>query len=172
MRWTLAWAVLLLGCHDLDEFASGDGVFRGEIIGSDGDVFRQGFPPHTVLELSFEPELAEGRQGPGVSPGRVTTHVCAPSATECEQRSDGPIVDAELQPFDALQHDVLGDYDFPGPGRVRNYILSVRTVAGDDAMVFVSLMEAGGIELRVMAAAPEPDGEPFFGVFPLKRGKR
>lgn len=176
MRWLAAPLMLLLGCHELDEFASGDDVFRGQLTGADSEVFQRGFQPETVLELTFDPEVAEGRGGERASPGSIETYVCSPSVAKCEQRSPGPIVDGVLRPFPTLAHDVLGDYDFPGPGRVRNYIMSTRRAAagGQSVIVFVSLMEAGGIEVRLMVpgggeAGEKDGGGGLFGVFPLHR---
>mgnify|MGYP006380513935 FL=1 len=197
----LAATACLLGCEDLRSFqTSGSSVYRGEVIGSDAaaDVesfIRKGFASHTVLELSFDPSSTDvveqgdaGPRAPGrTAAGSVNTYVCPLGAAQCAEaeRTPGPFVDAPLITIDALTHDPLSQYTFPGGGRLRNYIFGVRFVSesaehrtGRDAMVFISLMENHRVELRAMAPAVlDHDGEgerwpALFGVFTLQRAAR
>lgn len=197
----IALFACLCGCEDLREFQTrGSEVYRGEVIGSDAaaDVesfIRKGFASHTVLELSFDPSstdvVAQGDGGPRApdrtAAGSINTYVCPQGAGQCDEneRTSGPFVHAPLITMDALTHDPLSQYTFPGGGRLRNYIFGVRFVSenaehrtGRDAMAFISLMENHQVELRVMAPAVlDQDGEgerwpALFGVFSLQRAAR
>jgi hypothetical protein len=97
-------------------------------------------------------------------------------------RVSQPFAAAPLSPIRGLAHDALSQYTFPGGGRVRNYIFGARfesSVLGSPvarhAMVFVSLMEKGDVEVRVIAPSVlAADGKTellsdLFGVFVLER---
>lgn len=166
-RVALICLVFALGCDDLKEFRiRGDEVFEGAVVGSDSvDASDQpgcefvlcGFSERTTLTLrNFDPDLAGGDD----TTGTLST-------------SDGKLDRARLLPLAGLQHDALSQYTFPGGGRVRNYILGVRFGDNDAryAMVFLSLMEDGRIEVRMHAPASTVDGtDELFGVFRLCRG--
>jgi hypothetical protein len=110
--------------------------------------------------------------------------VCPDGRADCDisERQAGPFVDAPLVTIDALVHDPLSQFTFPGGGRLQNYIFGLRFEAevggakvGRDATVFVSLMENHRIEVRAMAPSV-PLGETaderlpaMFGVFSLER---
>ena len=92
---------------------------------------------------------------------------------------------AQLLTIEQLAHDALSQYTFPGGVRVRNYIFGARFSSAAPtgpvpryAMVFVSLMENGQIEVRVIAPAVLGADEetqlmpPLFGVFVLGRQDR
>jgi len=162
---------LLPGCDDLSDFETDGDVFRGQVIGTGSEVFRQGLSPGTFLELEFDPDRAEGRGDIDEPPGHVHTYVCEDGNAGCSEPEPGPIMRSALESFPILGHDVLSDYSFPGGGRLRNYIMSVRLTeeGAGSAMVFVSLMEHGGIEVRLLAPGAEPGVEGMFGVFPLSR---
>jgi hypothetical protein len=184
----------LVGCEDLDEFRTGpDEVFHGRVIGSDSqqDVpsfIRAGFPSFTQMELTFDPmrAMAEGeRVGSAPSAGTLDTYVCAEEVQRCKSslREQGDFEDAKLEPIERLAHDALSEYDFPGGGRLRNYMLSARstvsTAEGEverSAMVFLSLMESGSIEVRVIAPSVRRDeveiAPALFGVFVLERQRK
>ena len=188
-RVLLAALVLALGCDELDEFKTEPGeVFHGDVIGNDRDggttFIRSGFPARTQMDLTFDPARASAAESR--SAGTLDTYRCSDEADRCPSadREPGHFTDAALEPIESLAHDSLSQYDFPGGGRLRNYILGARfTTPSDpeartrDAMVFVSLMENGRIEVRVIAAsALDASGSqvapPLFGVFPLERRKR
>jgi hypothetical protein len=65
------------------------------------------------------------------------------------------VLDAALEPISLLSNDTLADFDFPGPKRLRNYLLVARPsagpLAGRDALVVVSLLASKRVELRVIA---------------------
>jgi len=198
----LTLLALLAGCEDLGKWKTGpDDIFRGEVIGSDANstvdsFIRKGFASHTLLELTFDPyssdvvapsnDAGDTLPRTGVA-GSVDTYVCPAGLERCEpdQRTPGPLTHAPLVTIDALTHDPLSQYTFPGGGRLRNYIFGVHftsersgQITGRDAMLFVSLMENGGVEVRVMAPSvfgPDGEGERWpalFGVFPLQRSRR
>lgn len=192
---TAAFVALLLlgGCDPIDDFGTAPGeVYRGEVIGSDHDggvsFIRSGFPPHTEMELVFDVRRASSRIDPGGSAGEIRTYQCPGAEEECadDERLPGQFDGAPLQRFANLTHDALSQYDFPGGGRLRNYLFGTRftakadldagtAAATRDAMVFLSLMENGKIEVRVIAqsllAADGTELEPaLFGVFALERG--
>ncbi|MET0387511.1 MAG: hypothetical protein ABW321_16190 [Polyangiales bacterium] len=190
---------LLAGCEDLSDWKTGPNeVFRGEVSGSDtGSVvdsfIRKGFESHTLLDLTFDPNSAEvivsGDAGETARrtlvAGTVDTYLCPPGLTACdrsERIADGPFRNAPLVTIDAITHDPLSQYTFPGGGRLRNYMFGVHFVSetrdtrtGRDAMLFVSLMENDHIEVRALAPsvlardAQEEVWPALFGVFTLAR---
>jgi hypothetical protein len=191
--------IALAGCDDLGEFKTQPNeVFRGEVIGSDADpdmesFIRKGFVSHTLLELSFDPNASAGSSDAGmamaVTAGVVDSYVCPDGASSCDEglRTNGVFVHAPLINIPGLAHDPLSQYDFPGGGRLRNYILGARFTSqaegeargtGRDATLFVSLMENGRMEVRAMAPPLlESDGmterwPALFGVFQLSRKAR
>lgn len=195
---------LALGCNDLSEFkTSPNTLFRGEVVGSDSDpdqssFIRQGFVSHTKLELRFDPyatgavsdDDAQPSRTTNGQPGRVHTYACPPENRECDasEGSVGPFDHDRLEPIENLAHDSLSEYTFPGGGRLRNYMFNVRfdtsvdadggTKLARSAMLFISLMDSGKIEVRAMApSALAPDGRTeqapaLFGVFVLDRQSR
>lgn len=170
-RLFLAVAIGLLaasaGCEDLDEFrTNGREVFSGQVVGSDSgdaglhadcDFVLCGFPERTTLTLrDFDPGVAGGP----MTTGSITT-------------DDGTLMDATLVPIVGLQHDALSEYTFPGGRRIRNFMLGARFGADGSryAMLFVSLMNDGRIEIRVHAPSTTPSSnDALFGVFRLCRG--
>jgi len=185
----------LCACDDLDEFHTGpDEVFYGSVVGSEpGDespsFIRRGFETGTQLELTFDPKIAEtytGLEGedPTDPPGTIDTYTCPPDENACAEadRTPGHFDHAPLVPIAGLAHDALSQYDFPGGGRLKNFLFEVRFVTDDPAgairrhaMVFVSLMNDGHVEMRVIAPnVLDDDGETelypaLFGVFRLHK---
>jgi hypothetical protein len=187
-------------CDDLGKFHTVSGeVFRGEVIGSDADpnadsFIRKGFASHMLLELAFDPDAADvivssdagvPRRMPNA--GNIDTYLCPQGRASCadSERTAGPFVAAPLIPIEALTHDPLSQYTFPGGGRLRNYIFGVHFTSdsadsrtGRDAMLFISLMENGHVEVRAMAPGvlatngEEERWPALFGVFTLTRVRR
>jgi hypothetical protein len=181
--WWICVLIAALGCDTLGEFSTEEGeVYRGEIVGVndplncpngiDCSFIRRGFASGVTLDLTFDPdELYE-------NPGTIST-----SGESC----GATFTDTPLLPIPPLAHDQLGLYEFPGGGRIRNYMFVARPdagpLAGRDAMVFVSLLRGGDIEVRVLAGPgliicdPDPAdcdvinaGQcDYFGVFGLHR---
>jgi len=165
------------GCDDLSDYK---GNFGGGIV--KGNFLRSCFPSNTEARLHFDPEHA-------VAPAfDVSTSLLNRLTT-----TDGTFDETPLEPIAALPHDQLSEFDFPGPRRLRNFMLLARPkagpLAGRDAMVVVSLLENGNLELRIIArtadtavACPtESEGDAgaqsgdaserpreYFGVFILK----
>lgn len=189
----LACAVLALGlmlpldaCDELGEFRTEPGeVFEGRVIGDGADAafIRSGFPAGTRLALTFDPAKAVPAEEDSEPAGRITTFTCSSDACEDDDRSAGSFNDAALEPIPQLSHDALGVYELPGSNRLRNYMFGARFVSGEglfavprSAMVFLSLLENGKIEARVIAPSVlgGPTGtavihEAMFGVFTLGR---
>lgn len=192
LPWLFAFACLGAGCDQLSDFRTGDrAIYTGEVVGSDSEegqpsFIRQGFESHTRIDLTFDPALASVSPEPGavLAPaGSIDTYLCRQQAQPCPEgeRVPGHFRKAALDPVPNLAHDALSEYDFPGGGRVRNYILVSRfalaaepEAAQGAAMVFLSLMDNGSVEARVIAphvaAAQGGVEQPaLFGVFVLER---
>ena len=193
----LGLTLLFAGCDDLREFKTGpDQVFRGEVIGSDAEqltesFIRKGFESHTLLELRFNPgasglpAMSDGGAPDAARsvPGMLHTYTCADGQSRCaeDERTIGPFDHAPLLTIEALAHDTLSQYDFPGGGRLQNYIFGARYsmqleqgMVVRDAMVFVSLMDTDKIEVRAMAPSvlASDGGErlpALYGIFVLSR---
>lgn len=190
----LAVGAALVGCGDLDAFRTGsDEVFHGEVVGSEPDdapsFIRRGFEPGTEIEVTFDPTLAAtftglADEGATEPPGTLHTYLCPPGETGCAaaDRTPGHFDHAALEPIAGLAHDALGQYDFPGGGRLKNFLFEVRFVTDDSdgpirrqATAFVSLMESGGMEVRVIAPSVLEDDDvterhpALFGVFTLRK---
>jgi len=186
------WTALGSGCDALSEFDTGDdSIYRGEVIGSDSEdgqssFIRQGFPSHTRMDMTFDPAKASAYADPGepLEPaGTIDTYICGVDDSACppDARMPGSFRNSALELIPNLTHDALSEYDFPGGGRLRSYIFVSRFQLADElasrqgaAMVFVSLMDNGGVELRVISPAElASDGSVaspgLFGVFVLKR---
>jgi len=158
-RFLLAVAALgaVAACSDLSEF---EGTFEGQVIGGEGDdsFIRRGFAPDTTLTLTFDPDAASRGEG---SPGSLTT-------------GDGRFTDTPLAIIEPLQSDQLGQYDFPGGGRLRNHIFHARSLGAGpdaparDALVFVSLMDRGRIEVRIIAG-PGGEAGDLYGFWALRQ---
>ncbi|MBX7193837.1 MAG: hypothetical protein K1X94_17425 [Sandaracinaceae bacterium] len=157
----LGAAVLLgaSGCDSYDRFRTGpERTFRGAVLGEgEGSFIRRGFAAGTTLELSFDPS-AIGR--PEV--GTITT--LAP---------DGAVLfDATpLESIAPLSHDLLSELTFPGAGRLETFLLLAHptsgALAGREVMVFLSLLDTGEIEIRVIAGTGDEARGDVFGVFRL-----
>lgn len=151
------------GCSDLSEYR---GVYDAEIVGSDDPSFvRRGFAPGTRLVLDFDPGLARSVDPP---PGTITT---IPPTEDGVRHFD----ETPLGFIQALQHDQLGLYDFPGGERVANYLFHApsRDPGCDppsrDAMVSVSLVERERVEVRIFAGTGADAACDLFGLWVLTR---
>lgn len=186
-QWTLVaatLAVLGMACDSLTEFSTDESeIYTGLIAGvNDPEVcppdidcsfIRRGFPSGVTLDMTFNPYAIYE------DPGTITT-----VGEDCAATFDG----TPLLPIPPLAHDELGLYEFPGSGRLRNYMFIARpatgALAGRDAMVFVSLIRGGAIEVRIVAgpglvicdpsdcATLEAGDCDFFGFFTLQRTGR
>jgi hypothetical protein len=154
---SVSLAVSLAGCRDLSRFSTGSGHYEGTII--QGSFVRAGLPDDARLCLTLDADHLQD------TPGEVTT-------------SDGLLQATALRPIPQIWHDPLSTLSF-GEGRARNLIYVVTpsskpgaATAEPDAFVFLSLMQSGGVEARLIRGAPAAGsgGAPsLFGVFTLTR---
>jgi hypothetical protein len=141
VRRLIAILFLLVACDDLKDFR---GTYSGQIIG--GEFVRSCFRYDTNLTLRFDPNLAVVRDDvPNALPNILSTEDGAGEKTFDE---------TPLEPLRNLVQDPLGELDFPGPQRLRNYILLARPqtgkLAGRDALVVVSLLASESVEVRIL----------------------
>lgn len=183
MRAALLCLLLIAACDQFSEFETDpDQVYQGQVVGVDDpencpdgidcSFIRRGFPAGAELDMKFDANEVY------TSPGTLTTRgeACGPT-----------FADTELLPIPPLAFDQLGLYEFPGGGRIKNYMFVARpqtgALAGRDAMVFVSLIRGGHIEVRVIAGPGQVICDPndcdellsgrcdFFGYFDLEKEK-
>lgn len=183
----LSCSSVLSSCDGLSEFRTEPGeVYEGRVVGGEGGdsaFIRSGFPAGTMLALTFDPAKAVPAGEEGEAAGTITTFTCEDAACDADERTAGSFREASLEPIPQLSHDALGVYELPGSNRLRNYMFGARFASGEGlfavprhAMVFVSLLETGRIEVRVIAPSVlgGPSGtavihEAMFGVFSLAR---
>jgi hypothetical protein len=133
-----ATALAVAACRDISGFSTRGDRFEGAVI--DGDFVRTGVDAGTTLCLTLDTDRLED------GPGNLWT-------------SDGRFAMAPLRPIPQLWHDPLSTLSF-GEGRLRNlvYVVSATTPYGDgdgnDVFAVVSLMQAGGVEVRLLRGAP------------------
>jgi len=150
----------LCGCRDnATRFTTHDDHFEGSIV--TGRFVRSNLGDDVRMCVLLDGERLQD------TPGTLTT-------------SDGRFRGTPLRPIPQIWHDPLSTLTF-GDGRARNLVY-VATPAGagadaEDAFVFVSLMENGEVEVRLLRGAPTGTAEagapprtpPLFGVFTLDR---
>lgn len=169
-------------CVELGEYATTDDqVFVGSVLGQQrscdgGDCsdIRRGFGVGTRLRMSFDPVVVSGEAG------RISTFAADGSPEACGTTFD----DVPLMPILSVQYDQLSLFDFPGGGRIRNFMYALRPttgpLAGRDVIAFVSLLQDQKIEVRLLSGSGEARCEPsdcapylagecdFYGVFTLR----
>ncbi len=157
------------GCRDLSRFDThGNEAYCGSIVSS--PVFQEGFlpqgvPPRLRLKLLLDTEQLTSR------PGQLTTD----DADRGLCSSDGrPLLDqAPMRAIDELERDALSTLEF-GDGREHNFFTWVDSTCQGTMLAVTSLMNDGGVEVRLLKPAalppPEagPDRKPGFALFPLK----
>lgn len=149
------------GCESYDRFDTAEsGLFRGVVLGTADDSFiRRGFVPETTLALSFDPAS--------------TQRVVAGAITATEPDGDVVLDDVALEVIAPLAHDLLADYSFPGASRLQNFLFLARPtegpLVGRELMVFLSLLETGEIEVRIIGGVGDESAGDVFGVFRLRR---
>jgi hypothetical protein len=173
-RWLIAGVGLVIafasaGCRDLGRFDSGGGHYEGGVIAA--QFVRTGIASDTRMCLTLDTERLDD------APGTVTT-------------SDGRLTSAQLHAIPPIAHDPLSTLSF-GSGRTKNVMLAARARADageQDLLVIVSLMDSGGVEVRLLepafavaatadasesgdAGAPAAGSlaQPMFAVFPLEK---
>ncbi|MFT3923578.1 MAG: hypothetical protein QM778_13690 [Myxococcales bacterium] len=129
---------LATGCDDLSAFR---GEFKLAIV--KGNFVRSCFAATTEATVSFDPAYATGdvEIDAGGAPNWLTTN-------------DGTFNHTRLEPVRKLADDYLSQFDFPGPQRLRNYIMLARPDSGPladrDVFVVVSLLDEKKVEVRVI----------------------
>jgi hypothetical protein len=149
-----------MGCKSVARFSSRDGDhYEGDVV--KGSFVRAGVAENARMCVILDANHLQD------SPGTLST-------------SDGRFKGTPLRPIPQIWHDPLSTMSF-GDGRVQNlvYVATPAAPASDtqDIMVFMSLMDEGGIEVRLVRGAPQVDGgppaagqpAPMFGVFTLDR---
>ena len=150
-----------IGCRDATRFSTKNDHFEGNV--AKGSFVRAGVADDARMCVTLDGEHLQD------APGTLST-------------SDGRFKGARLRPIPQIWHDPLSTLSF-GDGRVQNlvYVVTPIAPAGDtqDVMVFVSLMDEGGVEVRLVRGAPQTDAgtaaappaqaPPLFGVFALDR---
>src|SRR5262245_47027533 len=114
------WAGLFLACaasSACDSLTDFRGEFKLSIV--KGNFVRSCFAESTTATLSFNPALATGDISlvPETERNWLTT-------------SDNTFTHTMLEPVRKLEDDQLSQLDFPGPQRLRNYIMLARPATG------------------------------------------
>ena len=151
----LVAAALGLGCSDVTRFSSSGDHYAGTVVA--GDFVRAGINPSTGLCLVLDASQLQD------APGTLTS-------------SDGRFQNTPLRPIPQIWHDPLSTLTF-GDGRVQNLVYVATPIATVDALgdivAVLSLMQSGGVEVRLFRGAPQidagPGGNNLFGVFSLTR---
>jgi hypothetical protein len=194
----LALAAPMSSCTDMASIGPGSGrLCTGPVIGtSDAAFIRRGFCESVTLELAFRPLMPEHCRS--LPLGDATYEALLST-------SDGAFECTPVHIVGPIEQDLLGRYDFPGDTRVENKIYSARRTrgpddgsihvctaltpeqfdsrepCGQDATLFLSFLDAGGVEVRVLAGAGDSSagercadatplysaGRDLFGVFRL-----
>lgn len=152
---TLAFAGA--ACRDIGRFDTGADHYEGAIVAA--EFVRRGMPDDVRLCLTLDTNHLDD------APGTLTS-------------SDGRFARTPLTPMSVLANDPISTLSF-GSGRTRNLLFAARA-SGDagatDLVAVISLMDSGGVEVRLLApgAAPADDGGPrtapgVFGVFTMER---
>ncbi len=149
-----------IGCKSVARFSSKAGDhYEGDVV--KGSFVRAGVAEDARMCVILDASHLQD------TPGTLST-------------SDGRFKATPLRPIPQIWHDPLSTMSF-GDGRVQNlvYVATPVAPAGDtpDIMIFMSLMDEGGIEVRLVRGAPQVDGGPaaagqafpMFGVFTLDR---
>jgi hypothetical protein len=156
----------LAACRDLSGFTtSPNDHYEGVVV--DADFVRVGVDAGTSLCLTLDADRLQD------APGAISTN-------------DGRFNATPLRPIPQIWHDPLSTLSF-GEGRLKNlmYVAAAAATFGDgqsdDTLAVVSLMQSGGVEVRlirgaptVAAGPPAPGGDAgpeiaVFAIFPLSR---
>jgi hypothetical protein len=149
----MAWS-----CEDLSSFSTAQNeVYRGSII--QPEEVRKGFGKFSQMELTLNVDSIEA------SPGILKVE-----SQEDAGQKETIFDDVSLRPIPSLRYDALSSLDFP-TGRLKSYILNApvsnERFPGADAMVILSLMSDGKVEVRVISGQDR-----LFGIFSLTKENR
>jgi len=155
---------MLGGCRDLSGFSTvPNDRYEGVVV--DADFVRVGVDVGTSLCLTLDADRLQD------APGAIST-------------SDGRFHAVPLRPIPQIWHDPLSTLSF-GEGRLKNLMyMATATMRfadnqSDDTLAVVSLMQSGGVEVRLIRGAPSTASADassmaappviVFAVFPLSR---
>ncbi|HEX3770691.1 MAG TPA: hypothetical protein VHV30_07505 [Polyangiaceae bacterium] len=148
--------VALLGCRDLSGFSTTDGdSYQGAVVNA--SFVLAGVGSTTNLCLTLDTDHLQD------SPGTIST-------------DDGTFKKTPMRSIPQIWHDPLSTLSF-GDGRIKNLVYVSTSTSGSDVFVVVSLMQSGGIEVRLLRGAPRltsagdaaPAESNLFAVFSLQR---
>ncbi len=144
---------MLLSCKDVSSYSTGADHYEGAIVPA--GFVRAGIDADVRICLTLDTDHLEA------SPGVITS-------------SDGRFSATKLRPIPQVFHDSISTLSF-GEGRTRN-LMYVATERQGDVMVVVSLMQGGGVEVRLVRGAPGETTDAgivptpnMFAVFELSR---
>jgi hypothetical protein len=147
---------LAVGCRDVSRYSSKGDHYEGDVV--KGNFVRTGLAEDARLCLVLDAEHLQD------APGTLTS-------------SDGRFRATPLRPIPQVWHDPISTLSF-GEGRRQNLVYVATPLAdggdGQDVMVVLSLMNEGGVEIRLLRGAPQSGAAPtvtppLFGVFTLDR---
>jgi hypothetical protein len=155
----IAGCLAVSACHEVSSFSTGaSSRYVGPVIPA--DFVLSGISSTAQLCLQFDADHIQDL------PGTITT-------------SDHLFQSTPLRPIPQLWHDPLSTFTF-GEGRIQNllYIATPTSDAGmpADVTVVISLMDGGGVEVRLVRGAPPvappdasstPPANNLFAVFSL-----
>jgi hypothetical protein len=149
----LLLALALAACKDVSSYATGNDHYEGSVVPA--GFVRTGIDDDVRMCLTLDTNHLQE------SPGVITS-------------SDSRFSATPLRPIPQVWHDSLSTLSF-GEGRSQNLLYAASEPAGDD-MVIVSLLNGGGVEVRLLRGAPgappSDAGTPtpsLFAVFELSR---
>jgi hypothetical protein len=126
----------LFACRDLSSYSTGSGSDQGPVVSA--AFVRSGIGGDAGLCLTLDTNHLQD------APGTIST-------------SDGMFEATPMRPIPQIWQDPLSTFNF-GEGRVKNllYVATPQPESGStaDTMVIVSLMDSGGVEVRLVRGAP------------------
>ena len=134
----VAAGLALSGCRDnASKFSNTGDHYEGNIV--TGSFVRSGLQTDARMCIVLDGARLQD------APGTITT-------------SDGRFKNTPLRPIPQVWHDPLSTFSF-GEGRLQNlmYVATPTSSDASDVFVFVSLMEEGGVEARLVRGAPQAD---------------
>jgi hypothetical protein len=152
---SLAPLALATGCTEVTRFSNSGDHYQGTVVS--GEFVRANVNDGTSLCVVLDASHLQD------TPGTLSS-------------SDGRFQNTPLRPIPQIWHDPLSTLAF-GEGRVQNLVYIASPIPDADALgditAVVSLMQSGGLEVRLFRGAPAidagPGGNNLFGVFSLSR---
>jgi|SRR5690606_11391119 hypothetical protein len=169
----LALASTTVGCRDLDEWALAEHeAYCGSLVSAplfQEGLLPEGTPPALRMRLDLDVQHLASR------PGTLTTDDAARGL--CSANGDPLFLEAPLRTIAEALHDPLSTATI-GEGRDQNVFAYVESACGHSMIAVLSLMNGGGVEVRLLKPGPEPDADtpkterPGFGLFVLERQRK